>query len=553
MSFDDPDFEDHPDIIIDDISPQVDDWEEDWGAEDGNDDWGTEDAEDEWKDDVSPLVKQNKDDLKVEELVRESSVMIYNTEKDLEDQMRYCVRPLMEMGFDLNLNQAIRIGYCYDWRIQKAKNEILKDCEKVFSNCGISFDDTPFSPESGKILECPSCYDDIAGEEFVAHLSCGHGFCKECWEYQVTTYTEEGLAALNMSCLQNGCNLAMTSSDVKKILLNGQDSIPKETQWVWERYHRLELKNFVDKCPNMGYCPKPGCKIVHSYVKGMRRDLKCSCGHQFCWRCNNIAHNPCSCDEITQWERKLNDEAEDVKWIRANTKPCPKCKTPIEKNDGCMHMTCKSAIGCGHEFCWLCMADWKQVHARGKLGGYYRCTIYEEGKHSKTVKEADEKMQQEKEELDRYEFHLKLYDNLLKDSELAKKLQMNFNELLASKGSDRSLMDVNWNFVYDSATEVARIKRMCAFIYVILYYMPKDVGLDVMEKNRKKLLQEQQAVLVTFSDKLQELISEKNLEVLVKNKSTIQNRLKTARVFRNQMSSYINTDINQDCLTSLKD
>jgi len=80
-----------------------------------------------------------------------------------------------------------------------------------------------------------------------------------------------------------------------------------------------------------------------------------------------------------------------------------------------------------------------------------------------------------------------------------------------------------------------------------------DVGLDVMEKNRKKLLQEQQAVLVTFSDKLQELISEKNLEVLVKNKSTIQNRLKTARVFRNQMSSYINTDINQDCLTSLKD
>jgi hypothetical protein len=38
-------------------------------------------------------------------------------------------------------------------------------------------------------------------------------------------------------------------------------------------------------------------------------------------------------------------------WVAANTKKCPRCQTPIEKNEGCNHMTCRK---CRYEFCWIC-------------------------------------------------------------------------------------------------------------------------------------------------------------------------------------------------------
>ena len=65
---------------------------------------------------------------------------------------------------------------------------------------------------------------------------------------------------------------------------------------------------------------------------------------------------------------KNSAESENMNWILANTKPCPKCARPIEKNQGCMHMTCSQ---CRSEFCWLCLGMWAEHGER--TGGFYNC------------------------------------------------------------------------------------------------------------------------------------------------------------------------------------
>ncbi len=48
-------------------------------------------------------------------------------------------------------------------------------------------------------------------------------------------------------------------------------------------------------------------------------------------------------------------DASSSSWMKKNSKPCPECESPIEKDGGCNHMTC---IPCGHQFCWVCLKPW---------------------------------------------------------------------------------------------------------------------------------------------------------------------------------------------------
>ena len=52
-------------------------------------------------------------------------------------------------------------------------------------------------------------------------------------------------------------------------------------------------------------------------------------------------------------ERKLDSSS--LLTIRVMTKPCPKCRTPTERDGGCMHMECTR---CKFEWCWLCQTNW---------------------------------------------------------------------------------------------------------------------------------------------------------------------------------------------------
>lgn len=45
------------------------------------------------------------------------------------------------------------------------------------------------------------------------------------------------------------------------------------------------------------------------------------------------------CTTVKTWLVKNSAESENMNWILANTKPCPKCQRPIEKNQaGCSYL-----------------------------------------------------------------------------------------------------------------------------------------------------------------------------------------------------------------------
>lgn len=76
-------------------------------------------------------------------------------------------------------------------------------------------------------------------------------------------------------------------------------------------------------------------------------------------------------------QRRQEEEA-SAAIIKDTAKECPKCRSNIEKNRGCDHMTCKTfqrtydsclimlaGRACKHEFCWLCLAAYPPIRRHG--------------------------------------------------------------------------------------------------------------------------------------------------------------------------------------------
>ncbi|KAK9932432.1 hypothetical protein M0R45_019670 [Rubus argutus] len=145
--------------------------------------------------------------------------------------------------------------------------------------------------------------------------------------------------------------------------------------------------------------PAPGCEYAVNYVGDNENyDVSCLCSYDFCWKCTEETHRPVDCNTVRLWILKNSAESENMNWILANSKPCPRCKRPIEKNQGCMHMTCSPP--CKFEFCWLCLGAWSDHGER--TGGFYACNRYETAKQEGVYDEAERRREMAKNSLERY-------------------------------------------------------------------------------------------------------------------------------------------------------
>jgi ariadne-1 len=164
----------------------------------------------------------------------------------------------------------------------------------------------------------------------------------------------------------------------------------------------------TDQNKNIKWCPQKGCEyMAEKTVYAIKNTVDCKCGNSFCFSCEYEDHLPATCSMVRIWKEKESADSENLTWIKANTKPCPKCQSLIEKNQGCMHMTCQK---CQFGFCWLCLMEWSK-HNSG-TGGYYACNIYDDLKKSnKEFKKQEEIAEQSKNEILKYQFHYERYNN----------------------------------------------------------------------------------------------------------------------------------------------
>ena len=109
-------------------------------------------------------------------------------------------------------------------------------------------------------------------------------------------------------------------------LFTEKDSI--DDNLILKKYLRWHCKSFTDDNRMVRWCPySKECQYAVERVSATANVdavINCLCGNSFCFKCGNEQHWPSDCKMYKDWERKCSSESENLTWIMANTKMCPK-------------------------------------------------------------------------------------------------------------------------------------------------------------------------------------------------------------------------------------
>jgi ariadne-1 len=120
------------------------------------------------------------------------------------------------------------------------------------------------------------------------------------------------------------------------------------------KYERNIVESYIEDNKNVKWCsaiPPCGSCIQTNVPLSTMLQVHCRCGHEFCFKCNENAHLPATCEMIAAWNQIMRQyESVEDDYLYQSVKRCPSCKRLVEKNGGCNHMTCQ----CGFHWCWIC-------------------------------------------------------------------------------------------------------------------------------------------------------------------------------------------------------
>lgn len=243
------------------------------------------------------------------------------------------------------------------WKRARLEERWWDDTDGVRNSAGVRAGDPLPTPSDLPLnadgtFTCPVTLEDVPPND-IDGLPCGHWFSREAWRGHIASAMADPQGAVVLRCLSGDCNEMVRPRMFQAYL-------PPE---AFATYKEFVVRGYAASNPTIRWCPHPGCEQCVVCRSGDDEEVACAAGHAFCFGCGAAPHKPASCREMTDWERKNKDEGQDAAWILANTKPCPKCRKPIERSTGCNKVVCDPrAGGCGVAFCWMCGGEYAKVH-----------------------------------------------------------------------------------------------------------------------------------------------------------------------------------------------
>ncbi|XP_022720182.1 probable E3 ubiquitin-protein ligase ARI8 [Durio zibethinus] len=347
----------------------------------------------------------------------------------------------------------------YSWSVSKVYDEWFADEEMVRRSVGLL--EKPVVPfPHGREMTCGICFETYPYNRLHT-AACGHPFCNSCWAGYISTAINYGPGCLILSCPDPPCAAAV-GQDMINALASDEDR---------EKYLRYFIRSYVEDNRKTTWCPAPGCDFAVDFILGCGNyDVTCRCSYSFCWNCTEEAHRPVDCGNVAKWILKNIAESETMKWILGNSKPCPKCKRPIEKNQGCMHITCTPP--CKFEFCWLCLGAWSEHGER--TGGFYACNHYETAKQEGVYDEAEKRREMAKNSLERYTHYYERWATNQSSRQKAMADLQQMQSVHLEKLSDiQCQTESQLKFITEAWLQIVECRRVLKWTYAYGYYLPE--------------------------------------------------------------------------------
>ncbi|KAK6986598.1 hypothetical protein BgiMline_016250 [Biomphalaria glabrata] len=173
---------------------------------------------------------------------------------------------------------------------------------------------------------------------------CGHSYCHTCLKAMVSVAVED--KQFPVDCVKENCSLALVWKDLRFCLKQNWISESKLAQRSLDSLVATNSRRYK-------YCKTANCPVVYEVTEDEQsHEFNCpACLISLCTSCHSNYHVGVSCKMFaSQQEADLQFEL----WKKSdpkNRKLCPECRAPIEKTEGCNHMTCGA---CRAHFCWIC-------------------------------------------------------------------------------------------------------------------------------------------------------------------------------------------------------